>query len=93
MNEVLVQSTVPAGLAEVPWDGLFTARPEYLRGMPPVSAGLPPTRAEDAAPSFDALLVQIGTELLSAPLDAIDAAIDRALRRLIVFLAIERGEP
>jgi transcriptional regulator with GAF, ATPase, and Fis domain len=59
--------------------------------VPSAPASPPPIPAEDAAPSFDAFLAQIGIELLGAPLEAIDAALDHALWRLIAFLAIERA--
>jgi len=40
---------------------------------------------------FEAVLADVGARLLSAPLDAVDAAITDALSRLVPFLGVERS--
>ena len=49
--------------------------------------------SEDASisASFEAVLGDVGARLLSAPLDAMDAAITDALSRLVPFLGVERS--
>ncbi|HXJ84760.1 MAG TPA: GAF domain-containing protein, partial [Candidatus Methylomirabilis sp.] len=91
MSETLVQSRVSTGPGGAAWAELPTEAPAYLGGMPSVQTDPLAVPAEEIPPGFEAVLAQIGSELLSAPLEAIDAAFDRALRRLIALLAIERA--
>jgi len=56
----------------------------------PVDAGRMPTR-DCGESGFDALAEKIGTGLLRAPVDSLDAACSEALSRLVEYLDIERA--